>query len=90
MHVLGGMTAGFFILSAWETVKRQRASYFIVILGVLLIGIIWEIVEYKLHISRYASNFISDTTTDLIMDFLGALISYFIWIKIPQQNKQLK
>lgn len=86
MHFLGGLATGFIILIVLQYAKKTSHSFLFAFLGSLIVGIAWEIVEYVLHISTYASNFILDTSGDLLMDIMGGFVSYFVWVAIPQKQ----
>lgn len=87
MHLCGGIASGFLTLLAVELSKKKHFRLVAALIGALLIGIVWEITEYSLHISHLGPGFVSDTLSDLGMDIIGGLISYFIWIKIPQKTQ---
>lgn len=74
-HILGGMWAGFFCM--WAALHfRRHLSLTYVIVGVFLIGVMWEVFEVMLGIG--GSPFMSyplDTAKDLLDDVVGAFIA---------------
>jgi fluoride ion exporter CrcB/FEX len=80
MHTLGGaISGGFtFIVARWfrplaPVLERVVGTYVIAIVGALLIGLSWELFE-KYYDLVYTQNYIFDTTLDLIMDVVGAIL----------------
>lgn len=72
MHLLGGITLGFFILYFMKDVsKRSLITAFLI---VMVLGSLWEIFEYAAGISpaEEGSNYAKDTTEDLVLDGVGA------------------
>lgn len=94
MHVFGGFLAGNMILIGRQISLRSRgvilpqnsSALFVALLGGLLVGILWEIIEFWFGVSKLGPNFITDTITDLSMDVVGAFIAYITWIKIPHKT----
>jgi phosphoglycerol transferase MdoB-like AlkP superfamily enzyme len=83
VHFLGGLTVGFFVL--WFVFRLlgpahvlwTRGSLYIVLLTVILVGVLWEIFEYNVGISR-GSNFAFDTSLDMVMNIVGAVTAVYI------------
>ena len=94
MHIFGGFLAGSLVLIGRQAVLRRRSEapmsnssvLSIALLGGLLVGILWEVMEFSFGISRLGPNFFPDTIIDLSMDLIGILIAYMTWIKIPHKN----
>jgi hypothetical protein len=42
----------------------------------LVVGIIWEILEYAMGLSQYTPGFVFDTVTDLINDVTGGILTW--------------
>lgn len=85
MHVMGGFAAGLWGLIIVAYWRPLSVGVLASICGALLIGFIWEIMEYVFHISHLGPGFIADTASDLIMDIIGGIIAYFLWTKLPTQ-----
>ena len=81
MHFFGGLWVA--LTSFWLYITigsdknpSKRCTALIVLLGVFIVGIGWEIFEYASGLSL-GENFILDTTIDLIMDVLGGGLGLF-------------
>ncbi len=90
MHFLGGaLVASFFLwlyfYSGVFKPEQRNLTHFLLIalLGIALVGFSWEIYELVLGEARRSRElYIFDTTVDLIMDTLGALmVCLFAFIK---------
>jgi hypothetical protein len=94
MHIFGGFLAGNMVLVGRQTMLERRseapmsnsAVLSVALLGGLLVGILWEALEFSLGVSKLGPNFVPDTANDLLMDLIGILIAYMTWIKIPHKN----
>lgn len=83
LHFLGGATVSIFFLwlyffsSAFQPQKRGLKHFLLIsVLAVILIGISWEIYELILgEVQISGERYAQDTTMDIIMDFLGALVA---------------
>ena len=92
MHFVGGVIGGYLVLlliamykagSPQEETKKVKfytPRPYQAFLGALAIGIIWEVAEFTLHISRYSPHFLQDTASDLLFDFVGGVVAYILWI----------
>ena len=79
VHVLGGVTValGVFLLPCvWPRVREKYLRFWPVLMSVLVVGILWEVFEYKIGIPFLELNYTTDTVGDLIMDILGGVIGY--------------
>lgn len=81
MHFLGGLIAGTIAVGIFV---RFRPLFFILVVAVIAIG--WEVLEYSLGVPRKA-NFAFDTSLDLFMDALGAVVIYVIARKTLWRSK---
>src|SRR3989344_5854517 len=85
LHMLAGAGLGFFILALMSTLKLGRwRTIFDVTVGMLLLGIIWELFEIYFNITGYelwSTMYYFDTVKDLILDVVGAALVAFIIIK---------
>lgn len=82
MHFLGGVVVGLAALWALYgfhaqrgTVGTARQTFLWMMLAIVVVGVGWELFELRFNL--YASmHYGSDTTLDLIMDAIGALLAY--------------
>ena len=79
LHFLGGVWVAltvFWFLYIYKIVPVRPAHALIFMLvGVLVVGISWEIYEYSFTVT-FAANYPLDTGIDLAMDVIGALVAY--------------
>ncbi len=77
--------AGFFTLVSLQYFSLRETLLYTLI-GVLAVGIGWELLElfYKVDVLNF--RYWMDTAKDLIDDAIGGLISIYIWKKIPNQK----
>lgn len=81
MHILGGMAFALLFVFTLNF-KNRKATFLEIILFVMVVGIVWEIYEYAIHIYLGKDwNGILDTIKDLFDDFLGASFVYFFKLK---------
>lgn len=85
MHILGGIMAGLFTF-VFLRITRLPENTRNLIIGVLLVGIGWEILELLYKVDVLSTRYWIDTVKDLIDDTIGGLISIYIWKKIPNQK----
>lgn len=85
MHVLGGIMAGLFTFIFLRATKLSESTKNL-ILGVLLVGVGWELLELFYKVDELSTRYWIDTTKDLINDTIGGIISIYIWKKIPNQK----
>lgn len=76
MHFLGGLWAGLAVTWGLRTIG-WHVSFASVYVGVLAIGITWEIYEYIVGVQREA-NYAFDTGLDIVMDSLGGILGFFV------------
>lgn len=87
MHVLGGIMAGLFtyvFLRAFRLSESVRN----LLIGVLIVGLGWEVLELLYKVDIVDLGYWIDTAKDLVNDTMGGLISILIWKNIP--NPKLK
>lgn len=82
MHFLGGMVVGLLSIAVCVVVQGDREPVFTrktllgaVFLGVVVVGIGWELFELRFGIYE-ATNYRADTSLDLVMDVIGAFVVY--------------
>ena len=73
MHLLGGLTLGMFLISLSRT---WRPLLYVLGIAFMLLG--WEVFEVLLGVGREAKNYFFDTSLDVLMGALGAMIAYFL------------
>lgn len=78
MHILGG--AGFSALFiSILNYQNRKITFSKIIIAVMIIGVLWEIYEYSIHIFLGRDwNGMLDTIKDLFDDFLGASFAYYL------------
>lgn len=81
MHFLGGATIAAFLVAL---LMHFRPRLFVV--GVVIISLGWEGFELLSGFPR-ESNFVFDTSLDLLMDALGAIVVYVIARKTVWRSK---
>jgi hypothetical protein len=87
MHFLGGLLVGLtglwlvfqsgYLPSGW----MRYSPTLIVGVGIVIVGVGWEVFEYLTGISLQQS-FVADTISDLLMDGLGAIVGYLSFIHL--------
>lgn len=82
MHFIGGFSIGLLTIgvlrSVYGSLRYEKTPQLLfTIIGVLLVGIAWEVAEayYKVSV-MYGGDFWFDTYKDLLMDTLGGILSY--------------
>lgn len=75
LHFLGGLWVGLFLVWILRRVEKNASLIFVVV-GVLCIGIAWELFEIVIGSPRETRYYL-DTIIDLIMDVVGALLGYW-------------
>lgn len=72
MHFLGGLTIGTLVIGVF---RDLRPKLFLGALVAVAVG--WELFELVINAEREA-NFAFDTSLDILMDALGALLAYVV------------
>lgn len=85
MHILGGIMAGLFTF-VFLRITRLPESTKNVLIGVMIVGVGWEVLELLYKVDALSTRYWIDTVKDLIDDTIGGLISIYIWKKIPNQK----
>ena len=83
MHFLGGFWVGLFLFWLFPLEKISARMVLKIILGVLLIGIFWEIFEIVIGkvIIQDCLNTTLDTFSDIFFDIAGATFSILYFLK---------
>ncbi len=93
MHFLGGFWVGLFFIYVFSIKKPtiSISSLFLkVFLATLIIGVLWEIYEFSLHVISATSFDFRDTISDIFFDLLGSVISIFYFLKIIMLSSRNK
>lgn len=83
MHLLGGVGIALFVVGL--LMMRRNTTFFSarnIIIGVLIVGIIWELFEITFEFTGYplwTKLYYLDTAKDLVMDMLGGIIVAVIY-----------
>lgn len=85
MHTLGGLWISGVVLWILSRSKSEEESYkkinsVAVILGVILIGLLWEGFEFAIDMYTNARGYdVVDGMSDLVMDIIGGLLGLVMW-----------
>lgn len=86
LHTLGGAWVGlffFYVFSRNTEVPSGLKSFFKVILGVIVVGLLWEVYEYiVLNYMGGTPWDMVDSSHDIIFDTLGGFLAYFYVKKV--------
>lgn len=72
MHFLGGLTIGTLVIGVFKDLRPR-----LFLLALIAVAVGWEIFELMIHAER-ETNFAFDTSLDILMDSLGALLAYVV------------
>ena len=81
VHILGGIVVAFAFLlvpSFYPEIAQRYMTLPWILVGVLIIGLSWELFEIMLGIPLIEKNFEADMVLDLCMDLFGGGIGYFL------------
>jgi len=82
MHFLGGFWLGLALIWFFRLKEISLGLILKIILGVLLIGILWEIFEIVINKTITGNSFnIFDTTSDIFFDLAGGFFAVFYFLK---------
>lgn len=86
MHIFGGLAFALLFISVLN-LKNKKVKFLEIVLFVMIVGILWEIYEYAIHIYLGKDwNGVLDTIKDLFDDLLGATLVYLF----NKESKKLK
>jgi hypothetical protein len=85
VHFFGGISSAFAViwlysltndLKNWNTTKLLRT----ILVGVIFIGIVWEVYELHFGITSLSDgvNYLTDTLSDLMMDTVGGIFGFLL------------
>lgn len=91
MHFLGGFWVGLAVLWLVRAKEVNAKCILSVIVGVLVVGILWEVFEVFVDRATANDSFnILDTTSDIFFDLAGGLLSIFYFkkriISVPENK----
>ncbi len=82
MHFLGGFWIGLIVLWFYKAFLGERArsdhGYLVSLLGVILVGVAWEVMELLGGLTGGEEGYAFDTILDLIMDIVGAIVATYV------------
>jgi hypothetical protein len=73
MHLLAGLAGGLTVCWFVRFYSPSKQLFFVLI-SVMIVGITWEVFEYIFDIAAI-TNYVQDTTLDLIADAAGAVLA---------------
>jgi len=88
MHFIGGLLACMLVVLFLNTYYKTKnldkhKNKIIIILGVLIISVLWEIYELSIGSTSFAdSDYMVDTISDFLMDFIGGFFGYLYSYKV--------
>jgi hypothetical protein len=89
MHFLGGAWAGLALIWFFRLEELSSKSILKIILGVLLIGVFWEIFEIIVNRITTENLFnVLDTASDIFFDLAGGLLAIFYFLKRVMSIKE--
>ena len=77
MHFLGGLAIGILVIWLLSLRASLPKSFLIVFIGVMAVGVGWEIFEYLNGLTFSTEGYALDTFHDLLMDAVGAVAAYY-------------
>ncbi len=92
MHFLGGLFVGLSVLwlffeSGYITLSKHiRTITLVTLISFALIGISWEIFQYSVGLFIGKENAVVDTSVDLLVGLIGALIARWLYINLFINN----
>ena len=97
MHGLGGLLIGSIVtwgllrIGYAQTLPRV-AFFWATVLGIVIVGVGWEIMEYTNGFFIGEVNVLADTILDIIMDIMGGIVGWFLFSRMLSEksdNSQL-
>lgn len=88
MHFLGGLLIGLITLKLLFTGKRsdlahnkRRLVFWVTLLGVMVVGLGWELFEYFVGLTPFSAIATEDTLSDLVFDAAGGVVAVLWYYK---------
>lgn len=85
VHVLGGLMSALYVLVGLRYLNWKE-SILNTCLGVLIIGIGWEILEIIYKVDEINFAYWLNSGKDLVSDSVGGYLGYFVWKKLPEEK----
>lgn len=85
VHILGGLMSALYVLVLLRYLKWPE-TYKHVFFGVLVVGILWEVLEIFYKVDVVNMQYWLNTGKDLISDSVGGYLGYLIWKKLPEEK----
>ncbi len=80
MHFIGGaLVCWIWLIGVSIYKKTLQIDWWQAFWGTLIIGVVWEIVEFYMKVSQVVPYYAMDTIKDILMDVIGGLVSYTLW-----------
>lgn len=101
MHILGGILAGYFGLWLYSLAIWYKSKYKIsivdlvnkskriwpAIISAIIVGIVWEVIEYYFGLSGLNEIHRTDTLFDLVNDTFGGFLAFLVWKYLSRNIK---
>jgi len=81
MHLLGGVAVALALLLLLQWMPRMPRRYlalFPIVMGVLVVGLVWEVFEIWAGIPLIEPGFERDMLLDICMDIVGGAVGYVV------------
>ncbi|MCD5382426.1 MAG: hypothetical protein LR017_03925 [Candidatus Pacebacteria bacterium] len=81
MHLLGGVAVALALLLLLQWIPRMPRRYlalFPIVMGVLVVGLVWEVFEIWAGIPLIEPGFERDMLLDICMDIVGGAVGYVV------------
>lgn len=80
MHIMGGVFAGYagMVIYMFKT-GRKNPALWVPLLGALIVGILWELLEHAYGVAGLDAVNRFDTIKDVVDDMMGGVIALAIW-----------
>ncbi len=85
VHFLGGATSALLLIQLSLFIRKQSLSFFGLLIGMIFISLTWELYEFgwdQLLVIQHGLPIqqlgVWDTVTDVVTNFIGAWVAFFI------------
>ncbi|MDQ3076272.1 MAG: hypothetical protein M3Q34_04045 [bacterium] len=91
MHFLGGVWVGLILLWVFPSKSLNKNYFMKIILGILAVGLAWEVFEYIFYNTIAQNPFdLKDTISDIFFDMMGGVVSVFYFSKTIIHIKEIE